>query len=179
MVIVWWPRASCTSLRVRPRCTSQEANVWRRSWNRRSSMPAAASADCQALRNEFQFRLPKTAFGLGRPAPGQDGVGVRAERHFAPPAALGQLQANDTASAIYTVPHETEGLAPADSSEQSELHEIGQCGIPTSLAGGEHLGGLFLRQPPEPSLRLFLGADLRDDVQFTPLLMRQPEQVTE
>jgi hypothetical protein len=68
---VWWPSASCTSLSVRPRCTSQDAKVCRRSWKRKFSIPATAKAASQALRNEFQLREPNTypaAPGLQRRA---------------------------------------------------------------------------------------------------------------
>src|SRR5262249_19521407 len=69
------------------------------------------------------------------PAPRQHGVGVRAEWHVAPAAALRDFQPNHAASTIYPVPRESQRLALPHAREERELDKISQGKVAALTAG--------------------------------------------
>ena len=80
MLAVRHPPACWTMYELTPRATSRDANVCRRSWNRKSASPAAFTAGCQ-YRLKFAPRL--------RPSGVQNTSGETTERRLAALSALG------------------------------------------------------------------------------------------
>ena len=109
--------------------------MWPRSWKRKPS----SAAQCRFPGASEGVPVPATedvARGVWAPAPRQDAVGVRAQRHFAALAALGQLQADHASRPVDAIPAERERLTSAYAREHAELHEFVQALVRALSAGG-------------------------------------------
>jgi len=130
-----WPRSSCSSLSVTPRMTAQDANVWRRvSGLEDPTVSLRAEADKGPVR-------------------------VVVHRHFAAPAALGQLQPDDAAAEVDALPRELQQFAATEAGVQRHGHRGAQLFVPRLCGRVEEPRDLLLGQPAQPTLRLLLEPD--------------------
>jgi hypothetical protein len=114
MLNVRCPRISWTSFRFRPRMTSQDAHVCRRSWNRKSVIFAARhtrSKPVRMLPHAAPLRVLNTPLALLSGKRDERLVHGLIHRDLAPATALRVLDLHGAAGEVDTLPREAEDFA--------------------------------------------------------------------
>jgi len=110
-------------------------------------------------------------------AAGEYGICPAVERHLAATAILGDVEQNDAPRAIHAVPGQRELFTLAQPSEEPELDEVQQVGVPRLPADIQEAVSFLGSQPPETALRFLLHSDPRHNLEEFPLVVREPQEM--